>query len=175
MRRIGLGTLCLLCGCAATTLSGSGVNSSSPFTRDTATTSPQPSVEGRATAGTAVAVPASSATVPTTQPKPSPTPTYTGSRTLVESDSGATIKLKVGEIVKVSLPAEYDPPNAQGNELTRVSSTGGYPSGQRLEAVFRADKSGRTDITSSTDYACLHTTPMCEIAQRLWIVHVVVA
>ena len=28
--------------------------------------------------------------------------------------------------------------------------------------------------TAATDYACLHTTPSCEIAQREWIVHVVV-
>jgi hypothetical protein len=93
----------------------------------------------------------------------------------VESDSGATIKLKVGELVKVSLPSEYDPPTAQGVVLTRVSSTGGYPTGQRLEATFRAVNTGRTDITSSSDYACLHTQPMCMIPQRLWTVHVIVS
>jgi hypothetical protein len=107
--------------------------------------------------------------------RPSPTPTYYGSRTLVESDSGATIKLKVGELVKVSLPSEYDPPNAQSNVLTRVSSSGGYPTGQRLDATFRGANTGRTDITSSTDYACLHTQPMCMIPQRLWIIHVMVS
>jgi len=107
--------------------------------------------------------------------RPSPTPTYTGSRTLVESDSGATIKLKAGNLVKVSLPSEYDTPTAQGTVLTRVSSTGGYPTGKPLEATFRAQSTGRTDITSSTDYACLHTQPMCMIPQRLWIVHAVVS
>jgi len=93
----------------------------------------------------------------------------------VESDSGATIKLKVGDLVKVSLPSEYDPPTAQGNVLVRLSSTGGYPTGQHLDATFRAVNTGRTDITSSTDYACLHTQPMCMIPQRLWTVHVIVS
>ncbi|TMK50954.1 MAG: hypothetical protein E6G59_09325 [Actinobacteria bacterium] len=77
--------------------------------------------------------------------------------------------------MKVSLPSEYVPPTAQGDVLTRVSSSGGYPTGQRVDATFHAEKSGRTDITSSTDYACLHTTPMCGIPQRLWMVHVVVS
>ena len=128
-----------------------------------------------ASAGTASASPATTPSPFQSIVRPSPTPTYTGSRTLIESDSGATIKLKVGDIVKVSLPSEYDPPTAQGNVMTRVSSTGGYPTGQRLEATFRADNTGRADITSSTDYACLHTQPMCMIPQRLWIVHVVVS
>jgi hypothetical protein len=98
-----------------------------------------------------------------------------GSRTLVESDSGATINVKVGEIVKVSLPSDYDPPTAQGDVLTRTGSTGGYPTGRSVEAAFRAAKVGRADITSTTDYACLHAQPMCMIPQREWIVHVVVS
>jgi hypothetical protein len=106
---------------------------------------------------------------------PSPTPTYTGSRTLVESDSGATIRLKVGEIVKVSLPSEYDKPNAQSDVISRVSSTGGYPTGKPLDATFRAERVGRTDMTSTTDYACLHAQPRCMLPQREWIVHVIVS
>ena len=165
MRRIVLALFCLLCGCATST------NTAGIFSPSTTAT---PSVV--ASAGTASASPAATVTpFPTTSVKPSPTPTYTGSRTLVESDSGATIDLKVGEIVKVSLPSEYDPPHAQSDVMTRVSSRGGYPSGQPLEATFRADRVGRTDITSTTDYACLHTQPMCMIAQREWIVHVIVS
>ena len=59
--------------------------------------------------------------------------------------------------------------------MTRLSSTGGYPTGKPLEATFRADGVGGTDITSTTDYACLHAQPMCMIPQREWIVHVVVS
>ena len=157
--------LLFLCGCAASTGAAGPPASSTPASSES-----PPGVVGTASASPATVV----TPFPSGHVKPSPTPTYSGSRTLVESDSGATIKLKVGDVVKVSLPSEYDPPNAQGDALTRVSSSGGYPTGQRVEATFRADNAGRTDITSSTDYACLHTTPMCGIPQRLWIVHVVV-
>ncbi len=156
--------LLFLCGCATST-GAVGPASSTPA----ASESP-PVVVGTASASPATVV----TPFPSGHVKPSPTPTYSGSRTLVESDSGATIKLKVGDVVKVSLPSEYVQPTAQGDVLTRVSSSGGYPTGQPVDATFHAEKSGRTDITSSTDYACLHTTPMCGIAQRLWMVHVVV-
>lgn len=160
--------LVLLAACA-TTPHSSGLVSSSP---------PAPGASASVTvsaAGTASASPAVTVSPFSSHVRPSPTPTYTGSRTLVESDSGATIKLKVGDLVNVSLPSEYDPPTAQGSVLTRQASTGGYPTGQRLEATFRATSTGRTDVTSSTDYACLHTQPMCMIPQRLWIVHVIVS
>jgi len=164
MRRLTLTALCLLCACAASTQAGGII---SPST--TATPSPIASI------GTASASPAATVTpFPTNSVRPSPTPTYTGSRTLVESDSGATINLKVGEVVNVSLPSEYDPPNSQAAVVTREGSTGGYPSGKPLAATFRAQEVGRTDIMSTTDYACLHAQPMCGIAQREWIVHVVV-
>lgn len=165
MNRLALASLVLLLGCAASTNAGGRV---SPSTTTT------PSVAG--SVGTASASPAVTVTPFSTKSvTPSSTPTYTGSRTLVESDSGATINLRVGEIVKVSLPPEYDTPEAQSDVVTRVSSSGGYPSGKALEAVFRAARVGRTDITSSTDYACLHAQPMCMIPQREWIVHVVVS
>ena len=164
MRRITVAAFGLLCACAASTQAGGFI---SPST----TSSPTVGVS----VGTASASPAATVTpFPAKSIRPSPTPTYTGSRTLVESDSGATINLKVGEIVDVSLPSEYDPPNAQGTIVVRTSSTGGYPTGEPLEAAFRAQEVGRTDITSTTDYACLHAQPMCGIAQREWIVHVVV-
>jgi len=156
--------LLFLAACATTAKSSGLVSSSTP--------APGATVSA---VGTASASPAATVSPFSSRVHPSPTPTYTGSRTLVESDSGATIKLKVGDLVRVSLPSEYDPPTAQGSVLTRVSSTGGYPTGQRLEATFRAMSTGRTDITSSTDYACLHTQPMCMIPQRLWIVHVIVS
>jgi hypothetical protein len=163
MRRIVFVVLSLLCGCAASTNAG-GLPS----------TTATPSIA--ASVGTASASPAATVTPFSTKSvTPSSTPTYTGSRTLVESDSGATINLKVGEIVNISLPSEYDTPNAQGDMLTRTGSTGGYPTGKQLEATFRADNVGRADITSTTDYACLHAQPMCMIPQREWIVHVVVS
>jgi len=156
--------LLLLAACATTTRSSGVVSSSTPAPSSSASA-----------AGTASASPAVTVSPFASHVSPSPTPTYIGSRTLVESDSGGTIKLKVGDLVKVSLPSEYDPATAQGSVLTRLSSSGGYPSGKPMEATFRAESTGRTDITSSTDYPCLHTQPMCGIAQRLWIVHVIVS
>src|SRR6266480_3065285 len=138
--------LLVLAGCA-TGSSSSLTSSGSPLPSGSGSASVQP-------AGTASASPAVTVSPFSSHVRPSPTPTYTGSRTLVESDSGATIKLKVGDLVKVSLPSEYDPPTAQRTVLTRLSSTGGYPTGQRVEATFRADRTGGTDLTSSTDYAC---------------------
>jgi hypothetical protein len=90
------------------------------------------------------------------------------------SDTGATIQLSVGESLSVSLPADYDPPAAAGAALTRTATAGGYPTGQPVDATFTAVHAGRVDVTSATDYPCLHATPRCAIAQRLWLVHVIV-
>lgn len=132
-----------------------------------------PTASAVASAGTATASPAATVT-PGRSTTPSPTPTYTGSRTVTESDSGATVTLTVGETLAVVLPSQYDPPNSSGPAMVRESSSGGYPSGNELHATFRAASAGRADITSTTDYPCLHTTPRCEIAQRIWVVHVIV-
>jgi hypothetical protein len=104
----------------------------------------------------------------------SPPPTYNGGRTLTAGDTGATLQLSVGESVSVSLPAEYDPPTTTGDALIRTATTGGYPTKRPVDATFTAARAGRVDITSPTDYACLYVTPKCSIAQRLWLVHVIV-
>lgn len=109
---------------------------------------------------------------PTT--RQSPMPTYTGTRKLTKSDSGATVQLSIGEPVRVSLPAEYDPPAATGNALARSAISGGYPTRRPVDATFTAVRGGRADITTGTDYPCLHATPSCEIAQSGWVVHVIV-
>jgi hypothetical protein len=106
---------------------------------------------------------------------PTPTPTVTGARTLTEADAGTTIVLKVGESVEVSLGAEYTPPSSDGPAVMRTSTSGGYPTGRPVRATFRAVQRGNADISSSTDYACLHVTPSCALPQQLWSVHVTVA
>ena len=58
--------------------------------------------------------------------------------------------------------------------LERTYVSGGYPTGKQMVAVFKAVAAGTADIESSTDYACLHTTPSCALPQQLWSVHVVV-
>jgi hypothetical protein len=99
----------------------------------------------------------------------------TGPR-LHEDDNGRTVRVHVGERIRVRLPNDsfggYRKPTAAGDELRRKVATGGYPTGDPARAVFVAKHRGRTDITSTTDYACLHSEPACALPQRTWTVHV---
>jgi hypothetical protein len=156
--------------CAAVTLALAGCGTGSSVA-DQASSSPTPQAPGTASVAPKPVTP----TVGTaTTPPPLP-PTYSGARTLTASDSGATVRLSVGESVRVSLPAEYDPPAATGEALTRTATAGGYPTRRPVDATFTAVRLGRVDVTSATDYPCLYATPRCLIAQRLWRVHVIVA
>jgi len=113
-------------------------------------------------------------------PTPSPaasleTPPANGRQVVTTNDSGATVRLRAGDTLEVRLDSDFDPPTASGGDvLVRTSSYGGYPTGHPVDAVFRANAAGQADVSSSTDYACLHTTPSCELPQRQWTVHVVV-
>lgn len=95
---------------------------------------------------------------------------------LHEDDSGRTVRVHVGERIHVRLPNDsfggYRRPTAAGDELVRKVATGGYPTDYPARAVFVAKHRGRTDITSTTDYACLHSEPACALPQRTWTVHV---
>ncbi|MFB9447155.1 cellulose binding domain-containing protein [Dactylosporangium vinaceum] len=94
--------------------------------------------------------------------------------TVTEADSGRTLTLQVGQSIAVNLPSQYLPPTA-GTNLVQLTSTGGYPSGQPVAAVFRAVVPGPADITTHTDAACLHDPRPCTIPIRLWQVHIIVA
>jgi hypothetical protein len=124
--------------------------------------------------GTASVAPKTVSPKPGTSTTPAPPPTYGGGSTLTVSDSGATIRLSVGESISVSLPAEYDPPIATGDALVRTATAGGYPTTQPVHTTFIAVRAGDADISSTTDYPCLYATPPCLIAQRLWRIHVTV-
>jgi hypothetical protein len=84
------------------------------------------------------------------------------------------VTLGVGQTFNVTLPAEYDPAVSSDGDVVRTSVAGGYPTGRTMRATFRAAQRGRADVTSETDYPCLHTTPRCAVAQRTWVVHVIV-
>jgi hypothetical protein len=160
----------ILGACAVLTLALAGCGTGPPVADRTSSSARPPA------SGTASATPKSvTATLGTSTTPPPPPPTYIGARRLTASDTGATIQLSVGESVSVSLPADYDPPAAAGDALTRKATAGGYPTGEPVDATFTAVHAGRVDITSATDYPCLHTTPKCQIAQSLWRVHVIVA
>jgi hypothetical protein len=89
------------------------------------------------------------------------------------ADDQRTVTLVVGQTLGVSLGAEYVTPTA-GPALAQVSASGGYPTGQPLDALYRAVAPGQADVTTHTDNACLHTTPPCTIPIRLWTLHVTV-
>lgn len=122
-------------------------------------------------AGTTTASPATTTTPPAT-PSPSLSPTVSGPRTLTQADTGTTVLLKVGESVRVVLPAEYYVPDTTGAAVSRSEPSGGYPTGEPATTTFTAIAVGNVDLNSTNDYACLHATPSCSLPQQLWSVRV---
>jgi hypothetical protein len=112
--------------------------------------------------------------VPVTPTSPPPTSPPAGSPDVAvgDSDSQSTVTLVVGQTLGVSLGAEFLPPTATGAALARDSVSGGYPTGQPLAALFHAASPGSVDVTTHSDYPCLHATPPCSVPIRLWTVHV---
>jgi hypothetical protein len=104
-----------------------------------------------------------------------------GKVTLTQSDNEATIVLARGQRIIVVLGGlglpTWDQPLAAGpgaGLLRRVSASGGYPSTAPARATFLAVRQGTSTIRSITDAKCLHTKPMCLIAQQVWQVSVIV-
>ena len=124
-------------------------------------------------AATATSSPASTATP--MDSTPSPTPTRIGTTTLTEEDSGSTVVLKVGESVRVTLSSDYHQPEAQGSAVERRAASGGYPTSGPAIATFVAVARGSAELTSTTDYGCLHATPSCALPQQLWSARITVS
>jgi hypothetical protein len=98
-------------------------------------------------------------------------------QTLTVARDGATVRLRVGQVVTVALVSHglmWDVPKSSGNGLRRTSVSGGYPNGRPARAVFRAVRRGLSWISSATDAECLHAQPRCELMQRLWRVAVII-
>jgi len=143
------------------------------------------STSAGAGSGTASASPGRLVTVPVSAPAPAHRRTImAGARrtvTLTARDNGATVLLSTGQAVRVSLAGDgiiswHRPavPAAKSGVLRRVSASGGYPGRRPARATFRAVRPGTALISSITDARCLHASPPCEIAQRLWQVTVIV-
>jgi hypothetical protein len=107
-----------------------------------------------------------------------PAAASTHHRYLHESDSGRTIHVVSGDKISVRLPGGnggYHRPRSSDESIAdRIWSTGGYPSDDDARATFVARHRGKADVTSYTDFACLHTTPRCLPPQKMWVVHIVV-
>jgi hypothetical protein len=109
---------------------------------------------------------------PTSPPPTSPPPPDAADVTVGRADNQSTVTLLAGQTIGVSLGAEFVTPVTRGDALTRVSSSGGYPTGQPLTALYRAAGPGSADLTSHSDYACLHSSPPCAVPIASWTVHV---
>lgn len=92
--------------------------------------------------------------------------------TLTESDNLTSITVHVGQTIAVQIGADYRPLTVGGTAVQQLSTAGGYPTGQPLLATLSAVAPGAADLTTVTDYACLHTVPRCARPQMLWTVHV---
>ncbi|HEX6931702.1 MAG TPA: hypothetical protein VF162_06150 [Streptosporangiaceae bacterium] len=86
-----------------------------------------------------------------------------------------------GQVINVILGAHgmltWNPPRVAGSVpgvLRQLSAGGGYPAKGPARASYRAVAAGRVEILSGTNARCLHATPPCAIAQRLWRVIIVV-
>jgi hypothetical protein len=134
-----------------------------------------PSPEG--TAGSASSGPGTPA-APSSAPLASVTRSAapTGTTSVTDSDSGSTVTLHLGELLKVHLGnGTWDPPvSSAPGVVRRESTTGGYPSSAPAYAMFKALARGSADVTATSDAACFHTDPRCLMPSRQWTVHVVV-
>lgn len=112
------------------------------------------------------------ASVPPSSPPASSPPAGGPDVAVGDPDNQSTVTLVVGQTLGVTLGAEFLPPTVSGTALARVSTSGGYPTGQPLAALYRAVAPGSVDVATRSDYACLHATPPCAVPIRLWTVHV---
>jgi hypothetical protein len=97
---------------------------------------------------------------------------------LDEQSSGHSVHLRIGQSIEVRLPGGsaggYAQPSASSNVVRRVLTAGGYPTALPVRTRFDAIRPGTAEVTSTTDYACIHTSPACLLPQRDWTVHVTV-
>ena len=120
---------------------------------------------------------------PTASPSSNPQPCYaypppsasSGTVVLQPGDDGRTVQVAQGDRVSVYLGGDcpagggYQPATSSG-PLYR-DGVDEYQPGATA-AFFRAVGTGRTTVTAATDAPCLHGSPRCAIAQRLWTVTV---
>jgi hypothetical protein len=97
---------------------------------------------------------------------------------LTEADSGKTVRLRIGQRLRVVLDGhgmQWHRPATPDQTLRLADTSGGYPSASPAVAVFVAVSPGTASVTSITDHPCLHANPPCKIPQRVWSIRVLVA
>jgi len=109
-----------------------------------------------------------------TSPTSGTTPPGGHDVTVTQADNQRTVTLLAGQTLGIALGPGFVTPTLSGPALARLSTSGGYPTGRPLAASYRAVAAGSIDITTHTDYACLHTSPPCALPTTLWTLHVTV-
>jgi len=97
-----------------------------------------------------------------------------GDVTVGQADNQTTVTLEVGRTLSVSLGSSYKPLTLSGSGLAQVATSGGYPTGQTLTALFRAVSTGSATLTTQTDNPCFYTTPPCAMPVAQWTIHVTI-
>ena len=86
--------------------------------------------------------------------------------------NGQSVDLTVGQRLVLTLgpdwtpPAVTGPPAAPTTDPLQTESSVGFPEPQPAAATFLALRPGTETVTATTDYTCLHTTPMCTLPQQ---------
>jgi hypothetical protein len=70
--------------------------------------------------------------------------------TVGDGADGGSVTLRVGQTLAVSLGSDYLPPSVSGSALSRLSSTGGFPTGSPLTALYRGSAIGEVDLSTRT-------------------------
>jgi hypothetical protein len=105
-------------------------------------------------------------------PPTSPPPSDDTDVHLTLADNQRTLTVLVGQTIHVDLRSDFRPPTVSGPALSHVHTSGGYPTGLPMSAVYRAVAFGSVDVTTQTDHACHHQTPPCGAPILLWVVHI---
>ncbi|HKR67773.1 MAG TPA: hypothetical protein VJT16_02930 [Streptosporangiaceae bacterium] len=106
------------------------------------------------------------------------TSTPNGEVSVTEADSGKTVHLRIDQRLRIVLGGhgmQWHRPATPDPVLHLIEASGGYPRQGPAVAVFVAIRSGTASVTSITDHPCLHASPPCKIAQRVWSIRVLIA
>jgi hypothetical protein len=96
--------------------------------------------------------------------------------TVSTADNQSSVSLRVGDTLVVSLNATYDPPKLSASGVLTLSAiTGGFPTGQPLNAQYVATAAGQVDVSTATDAPCFHDPTPCPSPAIPWKVHVTVS
>lgn len=94
--------------------------------------------------------------------------------------NGTVIRVHLGQRLVVDLAEQWMAPAARAREASataplqplRRGRAQGFPVPGPASATFTAVRVGWAVVTAETDYACLHTTPACALAQQQFTITV---